>query len=111
MPSITPSRDVQVGGRNFIGGTLYSVDDETVAQIQAAESEEEAAVEAVESEEVEESTEPEAEPDEGDAEEEATRPPHSALKAEWVDWAVSQGRDRSEAEAMTKGALIEEFGT
>jgi len=106
MPSITPSRDVQVGGRNFIAGTRYSVDEETVAKIVAAESEEEAVVETAEPEE----SVPEAEPDEGDAEE-ATHPPKSAVKAEWVDWAVLQGADRDEAEAMTKDELIEEFGT
>lgn len=39
-----------------------------------------------------------------------TAPPASASKAAWVDWAVSQGADRAEAEAMTKLNLIGEYG-
>lgn len=37
-------------------------------------------------------------------------PAKSALKDEWVDYAVSQGMDRDEAEAMTKQDLIDEYG-
>ena len=36
MAQITPTETVQVGGRNFIGGTTYSVDDATVEAIEAA---------------------------------------------------------------------------
>lgn len=36
-------------------------------------------------------------------------PAKSATKAEWVDFAVSQGADRTEAEASTKDALIETY--
>ncbi len=35
-----------------------------------------------------------------------SRPPHIAAKARWVDFAVSQGFDRDEAESMSKQALI-----
>lgn len=38
------------------------------------------------------------------------RPKQVAPKADWVDWAVSQGADRAEAEEMTKADLIAEFG-
>lgn len=34
------------------------------------------------------------------------RPPHVAAKALWIDYAVSQGFGRDEAEAMTKENLI-----
>lgn len=37
-------------------------------------------------------------------------PAKSAAKAEWVDFAVSQGADQEEAEAMTKDDLIELYG-
>lgn len=37
-------------------------------------------------------------------------PAASANKAEWVDHAVSQGADRSDAEAMTKAELLEQYG-
>lgn len=40
----------------------------------------------------------------------ASAPPANAPKATWVDWAVSQGAGRSEAEAMTKLNLIGEYG-
>ncbi len=40
----------------------------------------------------------------------ATRPDETALKAGWVDFAVSEGMDRSEAEALTKAELKERFG-
>jgi hypothetical protein len=42
--------------------------------------------------------------------EEVDVPTHSAAKAEWVDFAVSQGLDREEAEGYTKQELIDEFG-
>lgn len=36
--------------------------------------------------------------------------PHpSALKAEWVDYAVTQGVERGDAEASTKAELVEKF--
>lgn len=40
----------------------------------------------------------------------ATAPPASASKATWVEWAVSQGANQAEAEAMTKLNLIGEYG-
>jgi hypothetical protein len=38
------------------------------------------------------------------------KPPVSALKAEWVGWAVAQGADPDDAEAATKQDLIEKYG-
>lgn len=38
------------------------------------------------------------------------RPDTSDLKDDWVDYAVSQGMDRDEAEDRTKDELINEFG-
>lgn len=35
-----------------------------------------------------------------------SRPPHVAPKASWVDFAVASGLDRTEAESMSKQALI-----
>lgn len=35
-----------------------------------------------------------------------SRPPHVAPKASWVDFAVASGFDRTEAESMSKQALI-----
>lgn len=40
----------------------------------------------------------------------AGRPPQAADKAAWVDYAVSQGADRAEAEGATKVALIDTYG-
>lgn len=40
----------------------------------------------------------------------AGKPKHVAPKAEWVDYAVTQGADRDEAEDMTKAELIELYG-
>jgi hypothetical protein len=37
-------------------------------------------------------------------------PAQSALKAEWVEYAVDQGMPQDEAEAKTKADLIEDFG-
>jgi hypothetical protein len=31
-------------------------------------------------------------------------------KAAWIDWAVSEGADREEAEALTKAELVEFYG-
>lgn len=45
-------------------------------------------------------TKPEIEP-------ETSRPSQSANKAAWVDWVVSQGVDREQAEDLTKAELIE----
>lgn len=39
-----------------------------------------------------------------------SKPKHVAPKAEWVDYAVTQGADRDEAEDMTKAELIELYG-
>ncbi|MDH6199189.1 hypothetical protein M2272_005857 [Mycobacterium frederiksbergense] len=38
------------------------------------------------------------------------RPKHVAPKAEWIDYAVTQGADREGAEDMTKAELIEMYG-
>lgn len=38
------------------------------------------------------------------------KPKQVAPKADWVDYAVSEGLDRDEAEAMTKAELIEQYG-
>ena len=38
------------------------------------------------------------------------RPTQSDLKAEWVDYAVSQGANREDAEALTKEQLIAQYG-
>lgn len=48
------------------------------------------------------------EPDE--ASEVSGRPAQNDPKAAWVDWAVSQGADRDEADALTKAELIEFYG-
>lgn len=37
-------------------------------------------------------------------------PKHYAAKPDWVDYAVSQGADRDEAENSTKDELIELYG-
>ena len=47
---------------------------------------------------------------EGDEESEDSAPAKSANKAEWVDYAVSQGADREEAEGMTKDDLTSTYG-
>jgi hypothetical protein len=39
------------------------------------------------------------------------RPAQADNKAAWIDWAVSQGADRDEAEAATKAELIDEYGS
>jgi hypothetical protein len=39
-----------------------------------------------------------------------SRPNVNAVKAEWVGWAVKQGLEPDEAEALTKTDLIERFG-
>ncbi|GII84592.1 hypothetical protein Ssi03_25820 [Sphaerisporangium siamense] len=41
---------------------------------------------------------------------ERSRPPQSAPKAAWVDYAVSQGADREQAEATSKADLIDRYG-
>lgn len=38
------------------------------------------------------------------------KPPVSALKPEWVGWAVAQGMKPDDAEAATKQDLIEKYG-
>lgn len=47
--------------------------------------------------------------DEEQAEDEGP-PARSASKPEWVDYAVSEGVDRDDAESMTKDDLIARFG-
>jgi hypothetical protein len=37
-------------------------------------------------------------------------PTKSASKAEWVDYAVSQGMSRDDAESSTKADLVEQYG-
>lgn len=49
----------------------------------------------------------EADPEEPESD---SKPKHVAPKAEWVDYAVTQGADRDEAEDMTKAELIELYG-
>lgn len=45
-----------------------------------------------------------------EASEASGRPAQNDPKAAWVDWAVSQGADRDEADALTKAELIEFYG-
>lgn len=40
-----------------------------------------------------------------------TEPARTALKPDWVGWAVVRGAKPEEAEAMTKNDLIEKYGT
>jgi hypothetical protein len=40
----------------------------------------------------------------------ADRPEQADRKAEWIDYAVTQGASRDEAEDMTKAELISTFG-
>lgn len=47
---------------------------------------------------------------ESSAQEGQMPPAHSDLKAAWVDYAVSQGMEESDAAAMTKANLVERFG-
>jgi len=42
--------------------------------------------------------------------EEDERPSASAKKAEWVAFAVAQGVDEADAEALTKAELVEQYG-
>ena len=39
-----------------------------------------------------------------------TMPSESAKKADWVDYAVTQGMDRDAAEASTRAELIKQYG-
>jgi hypothetical protein len=49
---------------------------------------------------------------EGGAAEQDAPPAKTATKPEWVEYAVTKrGADRDEAEALTKGDLIEKYGT
>jgi len=50
--------------------------------------------------------EPEPEPEP----ESSGRPVVADNKATWVDWAVSQGLERDEAESLTKAELVELYG-
>lgn len=40
----------------------------------------------------------------------ADRPARSAVRSEWVEWAIKSGASRSDAESMTKSDLIEVYG-
>lgn len=40
----------------------------------------------------------------------AVKPAQNAPKAEWVGFAVSQGADPEDAEALTKADLVEKYG-
>lgn len=62
------------------------------------------AVPGAEPAEPETEAEPVPEPVESDA------PSQHDLKADWVDYAVSKGLDRDEAEELTKAELIELYG-
>lgn len=53
---------------------------------------------------------PEPEPEPVQEPEGSGRPAVADNKATWVDWAVSQGLDRDEAEAATKADLIDRYG-
>jgi hypothetical protein len=53
--------------------------------------------------------EPVAEADEPEAQD-ADAPKPAAPKADWVEWAVSQGADEEEANASTKQQLMEQYG-
>lgn len=44
------------------------------------------------------------------AEQPGSAPAKSASKAEWVDFAVSQGASRDDAEGHTKEQLVEQYG-
>ena len=91
MAIVTPSKNITAGGRNFDAGITYSVDDDLAALMAAEEA-------------------PET-PQEAAQEAPAGPPAQSALKADWVDHAVSQGMDPAEAADSTKDALVEQFGT
>jgi len=53
-----------------------------------------------------------ADPSQPAAEDDASpaRPKDYAAKAEWVAYAVTQGADPDEAEAMTKAELVDQYG-
>lgn len=55
-------------------------------------------------------TSPPAPDDQPAVDEPLERPQNSDLKEEWVEYAVSQGAQRIEAESMTKAQIIERFG-
>jgi hypothetical protein len=71
--------------------------------VEAAEAARQAEVEAVEARSAVEAAG-------GDDVIQAVRPPRAAAKAAWVDYAVSQGADRGEAEAMSKEDLVGTYG-
>lgn len=54
---------------------------------------------------------PESEPEPAAEPASSGRPAQADNKAAWVDWAVSQGVDREEAETATKAELIELYGS
>ncbi|MDV7194612.1 hypothetical protein [Mycolicibacterium fortuitum] len=54
-------------------------------------------------------SEPAEEP-KGESDEASGQPLRAAPKADWVDFAVSKGADRDEAEALNKQELIDLYG-
>jgi hypothetical protein len=54
----------------------------------------------------EDAPDPSDDPGEGDP----IRPAQSAVKADWIDYAVAHGADRQQAEAMTKDDLVQKYG-
>lgn len=99
MPLVYLTKDVT------LAGFPYTVGEWRVSDAEAASL---AAMDAVGEKPAEEgATEPlpEGEPAEDDG-----PPNQSALKSVWVDYAVSQGMSREDAEAATKDELIELHG-
>jgi hypothetical protein len=93
MPLIYLTRDIVHNGFPYTGDTTWRVSDEDAAAF------EELGVVG------------EAPADEATPAAPATGAPnHSALKAEWVDYAVSQGMPRFVADEKTKDELIAQFG-
>lgn len=86
-----------------------SVVGEAIANEQEPVGDEEATLEAegVEKQDAGQGLNPSAEDGE---EEEDEAPAKSASKADWVDYAVSQGADREEAESSTRDDLAKTYG-
>lgn len=49
-------------------------------------------------------------PTDGEGDDTPRRPAKTDNKAAWVDWAVSQGAERDEAEKATKDDLVKAYG-
>lgn len=81
-----------------------------LAAIEAAEepsADEDAGVEPADDDTDDDADESEEEPG---GSEEPSRPPKAAGKEAWVDFAVAQGADRAEVDAMSKADLIAAYG-